>query len=63
MATAHPAGAVTLTRLELTGDPDRLTAWLGEHRLPIIVRARSPALERIVLAVGTGEIVIEGHSL
>jgi hypothetical protein len=60
MASTHPAGAVTLTRLELTGDPDRLTAWLGDHRLPIIVRPGSPALERIVLAGATGEIELDG---
>jgi hypothetical protein len=60
MASTHPAGAVTLTRLVLTGDPDRLTAWLGDHRLPIIVRPGSPALERIVLAGATGEIELDG---
>jgi hypothetical protein len=59
-ATAtHQAGSVKIARLELDGDPDRLAAWLGNHRLPIAVRAGRPAVASIVLTGAAGEIVLD----
>jgi len=55
-AEAQP---VVVRRLELDGDPQRLAAWLGEHRLPIAVNAGRPALRRLVLDGPCGEIVLE----
>jgi hypothetical protein len=55
---AHPAGAVRIERLELAGDRDRLSGWLGAGRLPVAVTAGPPAVTAIVLAGGAGEIVV-----
>jgi Glyoxalase-like domain len=49
---AHPAGAARLAKLELSGDPDRLAAWLGGHALPVEVRPGPPAVTSISLAGG-----------
>jgi hypothetical protein len=57
-AAGHPAGAVTIARLELTGDRDRLAAWVGGHALPITVRPGAPAVSSIVLFGEAGEIVL-----
>ena len=55
----HPAGAVRIAELQLDGDADRLTAWLGGHRLPITVRPGAPALAGILLTGAAGEIALE----
>jgi Glyoxalase-like domain len=59
----HPAGRMEITKLQLTGDEDRVTAWLGTHQLPIEVRPGSPGLASITLAGPTDEIVIDGGPL
>jgi len=46
-------------RLELSGDADRLSEWLGPHVLPAVVRPGAPALERVVLATAAGEVVLD----
>jgi Glyoxalase-like domain len=59
LATAnHAVGRVELARLVLVGDADRLADWLGDHELPIVVRAGTPAVASIVLAGAAGEIVL-----
>jgi hypothetical protein len=58
MPISHPAAPVEVSKLLLDGDPWRLAAWLGDHTLPIVVRAGSPALTAIVLSAATGEIVL-----
>ena len=35
--------------LELSGDAERVSEWLGDHRLPITVRPGAPAIVRIDL--------------
>jgi len=55
---SHPAGAVRLERLELSGDSARVIDWLGTDRLPIAVAPGAPAITRIILEAGAGEIVI-----
>jgi hypothetical protein len=55
----HRAGPVEVAQLQLDGDLDRLTTWLGPHDLPITVRAGPPALTGIVLAAGAREIVLD----
>jgi hypothetical protein len=57
-AVAHPAAPAGISKLLLEGDPDRLGAWLGDHALPIVVRAGRPAVAAIVLETATGEIVL-----
>ena len=54
----HPAGEVSLVRLELQGDRDRLDSWLGTNELPVTVRKGAPRVARIVLAAAAGEIVL-----
>ena len=52
----HRAGAVRIAQLQLVGDADRLTAWLGDHRLPIAVGAGAPELTTVVLTGAAGQI-------
>ena len=58
-ATDQPGGWVTLRRLRLSGDRDRLAAWLGEHDLPIVVRAGPPRVEGIEVSQGSREFSVE----
>ena len=60
-AVAHPAAPVAISKLLLQGDPGRLTAWLGDHALPIVVRAGSPEVVAVVLSAGTGETVVDAE--
>jgi hypothetical protein len=53
---AEPAG--TIERLELAGDPLRLSAWLGEHALPIAVDPGVPAVRQAVVNVGGRPVAI-----
>jgi hypothetical protein len=57
-AVAHPAAPARISKLLLEGDPSRLGAWLGNHALPILVRAGSPAVVAVVLSAATGETVL-----
>jgi hypothetical protein len=59
----HPAGAVRIAELQLTGDPDRLSAWLGTHRLPMAVRTGAPAVASIVLSGPGGELILDADQL
>ena len=55
---AHPAGAVGIARLQLDGDHERVSDWLGGASLPVAVRSGEPAVAAVVLAGAEGEIVI-----
>ena len=54
----HPAGAVRLTGLELSGDRTRLSGWLGTESLPLTVRDGEPAVTAVALATDSGEVVL-----
>ena len=54
----HPSGTVAIAELVLTGDADRLAAWLDGAALPIAVRAGEPAVRRVVLHGPAGVIVL-----
>jgi hypothetical protein len=54
----HAAGAAKIARLVLTADAGRLTSWLGDHQLPIVVSAGKPAITAIHIAVDGGEIIL-----
>jgi hypothetical protein len=57
----HAAEAAgTIERLDLTGDPVRLSAWLGGHALPVSVERGEPAIRRVVLAVSGRSAAIDG---
>jgi hypothetical protein len=59
----HRAGALQIAKLWLDGDADCLAAWLGAHRLPIIVRPGTPAVAGIVLSGAAGEVVLDADRL
>jgi hypothetical protein len=42
----------------LDGDTARLAFWLGDHALPIVVRAGAPRVAAIVVTAAAGEVVI-----
>jgi hypothetical protein len=54
----HPAGEARISRLVLDEDPNRLTDWLGDHQLPIVVRRGTSAVREIHISSDTGEIVL-----
>jgi hypothetical protein len=49
---------MAIERLGLRADADRLSAWLGDHELPVSVHPGPPGIDRVVLAGPTGEIEI-----
>ena len=52
----HPAGEVTIVRVEVTGDQGRVGQWLGGHELPVTVRdGAAPGVTAVVLAGDAGE--------
>jgi hypothetical protein len=55
-SAAPQPGAITM--LVLRGDPDSLSSWLGNHRLPISVEPGSPAVTGLILAGPRGESII-----
>jgi hypothetical protein len=59
----HPSGTVEIAELQLRGDADRVRAWLGDHRLPITVRAGAPVVAGIVLRGPAGELVLDADQL
>jgi hypothetical protein len=59
VAVSHPVGQVEIARLILDGDAARLAEWLGDHGLPIVVRAGRPAIASIVLSGPEGEMALD----
>jgi hypothetical protein len=55
---ADSLGPLAIVSLRLSGDPHRLTAWLGLHAMPITVRPGPAAVTGITLAGSVGEIVL-----
>ncbi len=55
-AVDHPGGGATLKRLSLTGDAQRIAAWLGDHDLLIDIEPGPPRQSRLVLARPGGDI-------
>jgi hypothetical protein len=54
----HLVGNARIARLVLDADPARLAAWLGNHQLPIVVRAGTPAVTGILISSDEGEIAL-----
>jgi hypothetical protein len=50
----HPAGAIRLERLDLSGDAERVTAWLGTDKVPIAVAPGPSAITAILLTGDQG---------
>jgi Glyoxalase-like domain len=59
VGVTHPAGAVEISRLEVSGDETGLARWLGEHRAPVVVTRGPSAVTRVVLRCATHAIAIE----
>ena len=55
----HPAGSGRLKRISLTGDPERLADWLGDHELPIAVEAGPPRLSEVVLSIAGRDLALQ----
>jgi len=55
---AGTAPVATVSRLDIRGSSDALSAWLGDHSLPIRVLAGSPGIASVVLAGEYGPIVL-----
>jgi hypothetical protein len=60
-AITHPAAPVTISRLDLEGDRERLDEWLGVHDLPIVVRDGRPRLGSVRLTTGRGDVVLSAE--
>ena len=56
--SAQHRTATAIRTLVLEGDSGRLSAWLGSHELPIVVRAGSPRVAAVVVSTAAGEIVL-----
>ena len=59
----HRAGAVRIKELQLVGDADQLTAWLGGHHLPITVQAGAPGVGAIILTGAGGDIALDASQM
>ena len=54
----HPAGGAEITKLQLTGDEQRIAASIDTDDLPIEVRPGTPALASVTLRTQADEFVI-----
>jgi hypothetical protein len=53
---SHPAGAVSIEKVLVRGNEQRMDAWLGGDTLPLEVTAGAPAVVGLVLSVAGGAI-------
>jgi hypothetical protein len=58
---AHRAGSAAITRVDLAGDAERLSEWLGPHDLPITIAEGRSAIRRVLIGTTAGEIEIGGE--
>ncbi len=54
--TSAPSG---ISRVVLSGDPDRIGVWIGDDAVPIEVVAGEPAVTKVAIGGPTGELVFE----
>jgi hypothetical protein len=58
----HPSaaygGGLAIEELVLSGDAERLAAWLGPHALPVDVRSGTPGVVGVVLGDGERQIAL-----
>jgi hypothetical protein len=57
-AVRHPAGPARIAGLRLSGDPERLSEWLGGHTLPIAISAGAPMLLGLTIAGPEGLVTL-----
>jgi len=61
-AIAHHAAPVTISRLDLVGDRERLDEWLGAHDIPIVVRDGVSRLAAVDLITAHGNVVVSADT-
>jgi hypothetical protein len=57
-AVHHEAGATEITQLIVSGDPDRLSVWLGVLSPAIVVRAGPPKIAQVIVSTAAGPLVL-----
>jgi hypothetical protein len=57
IAVTHRADPSGISKIVLDGDPVRLTSWLGDHALQLVVRPGAPRVAAVVVSGSAGEIV------
>ncbi len=62
-AAPHRCEPTGIKGVELTGDPERIKAWIGDADLPVAAATGSPAITRVTLGTSLGEIFLEGSAL
>jgi Glyoxalase-like domain len=55
----HPGGPATLKLVSMAGDPARISAWLGDHELPLAVTTGRSRLSAVVLTQGQRHFAFE----
>lgn len=54
----RPAAAKGIARLMIEGKPERVSAWLGAHRMPVVVGDGRTRVAAVVLATSHGELTV-----
>lgn len=54
--TSAPSG---ITRVVLSGDPERIGSWIGDDAVPIEIVGGEPAVTKVAIGGPTGELVFE----
>jgi Glyoxalase-like domain len=57
----HAAGASEITQVTVSGDPDRLSLWLGTPPRAIVVRAGPPEVAKVVVSTAAGPLVLSAN--
>ena len=57
-AVHHNAGASEISQMTVSGDPDRLSVWIGTPPRTIVVRAGPPKVAQIVVSTTAGPRVV-----
>lgn len=57
-AAAHRSAVSGITRLILSGDAQRVSAWIGPHSLPVQVQPGRPAVVAVAIGTAGEDIVI-----
>jgi Glyoxalase-like domain len=55
----HPGGPAKLKQVSIAGDPARISAWLGDHELPLAVTAGRSRLSAVLLTQGHRDFAFE----
>jgi hypothetical protein len=62
IGVAHPTAIDGITELIIEADEDRLAFWLGEHSLPLTVRAGGSRISGMVLSTQSGDVFVQSAS-